>query len=66
MKIGTLGAGTVAQAIARHAVRHGDQVVLSNSRGPASLAALAEDLGPLASAGTREEDALSALPITGR
>ena len=38
MKIGTLGAGTVAQAIARHAVAHGHQVVLSNSRGPASLA----------------------------
>ncbi|MFB6706057.1 NAD(P)-binding domain-containing protein [Streptomyces sp. NPDC056333] len=44
MKIGTLGAGTVAQAIARHAVAHGHQVVLSNSRGPASLAGLAKDL----------------------
>ncbi|WP_241787736.1 NAD(P)-binding domain-containing protein [Streptomyces sp. PRh5] len=29
-----LGAGAIAQAIARHAIRHGREVVLSNSRGP--------------------------------
>jgi hypothetical protein len=63
MKIGTIGAGTVAQAIARHAVRHGHQVVLSNSRGPASLADLAEDLGPLASAGTPGEAAVAELVV---
>jgi predicted dinucleotide-binding enzyme len=63
MKIGTLGAGTVAQAIARHAVGHGHQVVLSNSRGPASLAGLAEELGPLAGAGTREEAAAVELVV---
>ena len=63
MKIGTIGAGTVAQAIARHATRHGHQVVLSNSRGPASLAALAADLGPLACAGTRAEAAAAELVV---
>jgi len=57
MRIGTLGAGTVAQAIARHAVRHGHEVVLSNSRGPASLSALVAGLGPLATAGTPAEAA---------
>ncbi|MFC8826620.1 NADPH-dependent F420 reductase [Streptomyces sp. NPDC057137] len=63
MKIGTLGAGTVAQAIARHAVAHGHQVVLSNSRGPASLAGLAEDLGPLARAGTAKEATAAELVV---
>ncbi|MEU1083389.1 NAD(P)-binding domain-containing protein [Streptomyces sp. NPDC005908] len=57
MRIGMLGAGTVAQAVARHAVRHGHEVVLSNSRGPASLAPLVRDLGPLASAATPAEAA---------
>jgi predicted dinucleotide-binding enzyme len=63
MKIGTIGAGTVAQAIARHAVSHGHQIVLSNSRGPASLAGLAEDLGPLASAGTPAEAAAAEVVV---
>ncbi|MFD4527016.1 NADPH-dependent F420 reductase [Streptomyces sp. NPDC058470] len=63
MKIGTLGAGTVAQAIARHAVSHGHQIVLSNSRGPASLTGLAEDLGPLAGAGTPEEAAAAEVVV---
>ncbi|MGQ4511396.1 NAD(P)-binding domain-containing protein [Streptomyces sp. DW26H14] len=63
MKIGTIGAGTVARAIARHAVAHGHQVVLSNSRGPASLAALAGEIGPLARAGTPEEAAAAELVV---
>ncbi|MEV7341929.1 NAD(P)-binding domain-containing protein [Streptomyces sp. NPDC093544] len=63
MKIGTIGAGTVAQAIARHAVSHGHQIVLSNSHGPASLAGLAEDLGPLASAGTSAEAAAAEVVV---
>jgi 8-hydroxy-5-deazaflavin:NADPH oxidoreductase len=63
MKIGTLGAGVVAQAIARHAIGHGHQVVLSNSRGPDSLAGLAHDLGPLATAGTRQEAAAAELVV---
>jgi predicted dinucleotide-binding enzyme len=57
MRIGTVGAGQVAQAIARHAVTAGHQVVLSNRHGPASLAGLVSELGPLASAGTPAEAA---------
>lgn len=63
MKIGMLGAGTIAQAIARHAVRHGHEVVLSNSRGPDSLAPLVQDLGPLASAATPAEAATTDLVV---
>ncbi|WP_338909267.1 NADPH-dependent F420 reductase [Streptomyces nigra] len=63
MKIGMLGAGTIAQAIARHAVRHGHEVVLSNSRGPDSLTPLVQDLGPLASAATPAEAATTDLVV---
>jgi predicted dinucleotide-binding enzyme len=50
--IGFIGAGTVAQAIAGHAVTAGHRVILSNRHGPASLAELVRDLGGNASAGT--------------
>ncbi|MFE0180770.1 NADPH-dependent F420 reductase [Streptomyces olivaceus] len=63
MRIGMLGAGAIAQAVARHAVRHGHEVVLSNSRGPASLAPLVEDLGALASAATPAEAAAADLVV---
>ncbi|MCZ0975287.1 NAD(P)-binding domain-containing protein [Streptomyces albulus] len=63
MNIGTLGAGTVAQAIARHAVAQGHQVVLSNSRGPASLSAVVRSLGPLSRASTPEEAAAAELVV---
>ncbi|MGW6218705.1 NADPH-dependent F420 reductase [Streptomyces olivaceus] len=63
MRIGTLGAGAIAQAVARHAVRHGHEVVLSNSRGPASLAPLVEDLGALASAASPAEAAAADLVV---
>jgi predicted dinucleotide-binding enzyme len=52
VRIGTIGAGTVAQAIARHALASGHQVMLSNRRGPAALAELIEQLGPGATAAT--------------
>ncbi|HEX4253389.1 MAG TPA: NAD(P)-binding domain-containing protein [Pseudonocardia sp.] len=57
MDFGTIGAGTVAQAIAGHLVAAGHRVVLSNSRGPATLSDLVESLGPLATAGTSAEAA---------
>lgn len=63
MKIGMLGAGVIAQAIARHAIGHGHEVVLSNSRGSASLAALVKDLGPLAAAATPAEAAAADLVV---
>ncbi|WP_422743429.1 NADPH-dependent F420 reductase [Mycobacterium sp. WMMD1722] len=52
MNFGTIGAGTIAQAIARHLVTAGHRVMLSNSRGPSTLGEVVADLGPLASAGT--------------
>jgi predicted dinucleotide-binding enzyme len=57
MRIGTIGAGTIGKALARHAVKAGYPVVLSNSRGPDSLADVVAELGPLASAGTVAEAA---------
>lgn len=52
MKIGFIGAGVVAQTIAKHVLPFGHQVMLSNTRGPDSLASLAKELGPGAFAGT--------------
>ncbi|WP_439379680.1 NADPH-dependent F420 reductase [Amycolatopsis lexingtonensis] len=52
MDFGTIGAGTVAQAIAGHLVTAGREVTLSNSRGPDTLRDVVTRLGPLASAGT--------------
>jgi predicted dinucleotide-binding enzyme len=52
MRIGTIGAGTIAQALAQHAITAGYPVTLANSRGPSTLTDLVAKLGPLASAGT--------------
>ena len=61
--VGTIGAGTAAQAIAGHAVAAGHHVIFSNSRGPESLAALVGRLGPNASAGTVAEAARADIAI---
>jgi 8-hydroxy-5-deazaflavin:NADPH oxidoreductase len=50
--IGLIGAGHIGSQLARLAVASGYQVVLSNSRGPESLAPLVAELGPKARAGT--------------
>src|SRR5882724_12980732 len=55
MKIGILGAGIVAQTIAKHVLPFGHQITLSNSRGPDSLAELVQELGPGAIAGTPQQ-----------
>ncbi|MFD4639475.1 NADPH-dependent F420 reductase [Lentzea sp. NPDC058436] len=57
MRFGTIGAGAVAQAIARHLVSAGHEVTLSNSRGPDTLLDVVAGLGPSARAGTVEEAA---------
>jgi predicted dinucleotide-binding enzyme len=54
---GLIGSGNIGSAIARLAVDAGHDVVLSNSRGPETLAGLVEGLGPQARAGTVEEAA---------
>lgn len=48
--IGIIGAGEVGSQIARAAVRSGYTVVIANSRGPETLAALIAELGPSARA----------------
>lgn len=55
--IGFVGAGRIGQAVARLAVRAGHAVVLSNSRGPETLADLVSELGPQARAATTREAA---------
>lgn len=55
MKIGFIGAGTVAQTLARHITGAGHQVWLSNSRGPETLSDIVAKLGPLAKAVTKED-----------
>jgi 8-hydroxy-5-deazaflavin:NADPH oxidoreductase len=52
MRFGTIGAGAIGQALARHVVKAGYPVTLSNSRGPQTLTQVIADIGPLASAGT--------------
>ncbi len=50
--IGLIGAGHIGSQIARLAVAHGHDVVISNSRGPKTLSALVQELGARARAGT--------------
>ncbi len=57
--IGLIGAGHIGSQIARLAVAHGYNVVISNSRGPETLSALVAELGPNARAATAVEAALS-------
>src|SRR5258708_12949576 len=63
MRIGMLGAGQVAQAVAAHAAAAGHEVALSNRRGPAFIASVVDRLGPLASAGTPAEAAQAELVV---
>ena len=55
--LGLIGSGHIGSQLARLAVRNGYDVVLSNSRGPASLAGLVQELGPQARAATPDEAA---------
>jgi hypothetical protein len=55
--VGFIGSGQLGSAIARLAVEAGHQVVLSNPRGPETLARATTELGPRASAATSGEAA---------
>jgi predicted dinucleotide-binding enzyme len=50
--VGIIGSGMIGGTVARLSVAAGHHVVVSNSRGPETLAELAAGLGPLATAGT--------------
>jgi len=58
--IGFIGSGHIGSQLARLAVAHGYDVVLSNSRGPATLSTLVDELGPHARAATPDEAAAAA------
>jgi 8-hydroxy-5-deazaflavin:NADPH oxidoreductase len=53
--IAIIGSGHVGSNLAKAAIAHGYDVVLSNSQGPDSLAGLVSELGPRASAATAAE-----------
>jgi predicted dinucleotide-binding enzyme len=56
-QFGIIGAGNIGQTVARHLLKAGHTVILSNSKGPASLQQLVEELGEGAKAGTAQEAA---------
>lgn len=58
--IGFIGSGHIGSQLARLAVAQGHDVVLSNSRGPETLAGLVSELGPQARAATPAEAAEAA------
>lgn len=55
--LGLIGAGHIGSQLARLAVQHGYDVVVSNSRGPETLKDLVRELGPHARAGTSAQAA---------
>jgi len=57
--VGIIGAGHIGSTLARGLAERGYQVVISNSRGPATLTALVEDLGENVTAGTVTDAAAS-------
>jgi 8-hydroxy-5-deazaflavin:NADPH oxidoreductase len=68
--IAIIGSGHVGSSLARAAIAHGYDVVLSNSQGPETLAGLVQELGQAASAATPAEAAeagdfaIVAIPIS--
>jgi len=68
--IGILGSGHVGNNLAKAAIAHGYDVVLSNTQGPDSLSGLVKELGPHASAAIPAEAAgagdfaIVAIPLT--
>ena len=58
--LGIIGAGHIGSQVARVAIANGYDVVIANSRGPETLAALVAELGPKARAATAQEAAAAA------
>jgi 8-hydroxy-5-deazaflavin:NADPH oxidoreductase len=56
---GIIGAGNIGQTVARHLIKAGYPVILSNSKGPESLKELVKSLGGGARAGSVEDAAAS-------
>ena len=56
-RVGIIGSGNIGSTLARGLVDRGYEVVVSNSRGPESLAGLVAELGDKATAGTATDAA---------
>lgn len=65
MSIGIIGVGALGTNLARALARRGLPAVISNSRGPASLAALVAELGPAITAVTTEDAARADMVVLG-
>jgi 8-hydroxy-5-deazaflavin:NADPH oxidoreductase len=63
MRIGFIGAGNVTKTFGRHLINAGHEIIVSNSRGPETLAGVVADLGPGATAGTKKQAAESDVVI---
>src|SRR3989454_10366416 len=63
MDIGIIGAGRVAQAFARHALKVGHTIKISNSRGPSTLGDTVHTLGAGVTAGTTAEAAAAEILV---
>jgi predicted dinucleotide-binding enzyme len=57
MRIGFIGAGTLTKTFGRHLINAGHEIIVSNSRGPETLADFVADLGRGAAAGTKKQAA---------
>ena len=55
MKVGFIGAGRMATTMGRHFLTAGHEIVLSHSKGPESLSEAVAELGPGASAGSKQQ-----------
>jgi predicted dinucleotide-binding enzyme len=55
MRIGFIGAGRVTQVMGRHLLNAGHTIAVCNSRGPETLAGLIKELGPGATAETKDQ-----------
>jgi predicted dinucleotide-binding enzyme len=60
LKIGIIGSGNIGRNVAKHLVEAAHDVILANSRGPESLRATVQELGPRASEATVAEAAEAA------
>ncbi|MVT12027.1 NADP oxidoreductase [Chitinophaga sp. ysch24] len=65
MKIGIIGTGAIGKAFAGQAAKAGYEIVISNSRGAASLEAIAKQLGSKVKAGSIEEAATADVVFLG-
>jgi 8-hydroxy-5-deazaflavin:NADPH oxidoreductase len=57
VQVGFIGAGTLTKTFGRHLINAGHEILVSNSRGPETLAGLVADLGPGTTPSTKTQAA---------